>query len=53
MPRMKRLIQVFVCSRLMTENYYVEVNDEGRTGEATLTSCYVNETEGGYVDIRP
>lgn len=34
-------------------NYYVEVNDEGRTGEATLTSCYVNETEGvcGYKTV--
>ena len=34
-------------------NYCVEVNDEGRTGEATLTSCYVNETEGvcGYKTV--
>ena len=34
-------------------SYYVEVNDEGRTGEATLTSCYVNETEGvcGYKTV--
>ena len=34
-------------------NYYVEVNDEGRTGEATLTSCYVNEAEGvcGYKTV--
>lgn len=29
-------------------SYYVRANDEGRTGEATLTSCYVNDVEGVY-----